>query len=66
VSFRLNISRYPMKKQSKIIIACMALHNFIRDTTIHDTYFDNYNTDTTQGSRAGQDSSGGLPNGLDM
>jgi hypothetical protein len=26
-----------MKKQSKIIIACMALHNFIRDTTIHDT-----------------------------
>lgn len=44
----------------------MALHNFIRDTTIHDTYFDNYNTDTTQGSRGGQDSSGGLPNGLDM
>ena len=28
----LDLPSYPMPKQSQIIIACMALHNFIRDS----------------------------------
>ena len=31
---------FPPKVQKKIIIACMALHNFIRDSKLHDKEFD--------------------------
>jgi hypothetical protein len=30
---------YPVEKQSKIIVACMALHNFIRDHVLDDSDF---------------------------
>jgi hypothetical protein len=36
----LNVPRYSMEKQKKIIIACMALHNFIRDSNSSDEDFD--------------------------
>jgi hypothetical protein len=31
---------YPMEKQTRIIIACMALYNFIRDSALSDELFD--------------------------
>jgi hypothetical protein len=31
---------YPMKKQAKIILVCMMLHNFIRDNHENDDLFD--------------------------
>ncbi|KAL6633763.1 hypothetical protein ACP70R_026434 [Stipagrostis hirtigluma subsp. patula] len=37
------ISSFPLGKQTHIIVACMALHNFIRDSAMHDedfAYFD--------------------------
>ncbi|KAL6839536.1 hypothetical protein ACP4OV_030806 [Aristida adscensionis] len=34
------VPSYPIRKQSKIIIACMALHNFIRDNATADRDFD--------------------------
>ena len=36
----LELPSYPMVKQSKIIHACMALHNFIRDSALPDIEFD--------------------------
>lgn len=36
----LKLPSYPMAKQSKIILACMALHNFIRESAIRDADFD--------------------------
>ena len=36
----LDLPSYPMPKQSQIIIACMALHNFIRDSFLRDADFD--------------------------
>lgn len=36
----LKVPSYPMKKQSEIIVACMALHNFIRESKIADRDFD--------------------------
>jgi hypothetical protein len=36
----LSLPSFSRKKQSKIIIACMTLHNFIRDSALHDRYFD--------------------------
>jgi hypothetical protein len=36
----LNVPNYPIKKQSKIIVACMALHNFIRDSALADRDFE--------------------------
>jgi hypothetical protein len=35
-----HLPSYPMKKQAKIILACMALHNFIRDNHLNDDLFD--------------------------
>jgi hypothetical protein len=43
----LNVSRYSMEKQKKIIIACMALHNFIRDSNSSDEDFDRVASDET-------------------
>jgi hypothetical protein len=33
------LSSYPMEKQIKNIIACMTLHNFIRDSALDDELF---------------------------
>ncbi|KAL6615197.1 hypothetical protein ACP70R_037467 [Stipagrostis hirtigluma subsp. patula] len=41
----LNLPSYPMEKQKKIIIACMALHNFIRDSQLCDDHFDELESD---------------------
>jgi hypothetical protein len=38
----LNLPSFSLRKQSKMIIACMALHNFIRDSAIHDRDIDQY------------------------
>jgi hypothetical protein len=35
-----HLPSYPMKKQAKIIFACMTLHNFIRDSNENDDIFD--------------------------
>jgi hypothetical protein len=35
-----HLPSYPMKKQAKIILACMALHNFIRESHENDDLFD--------------------------
>jgi hypothetical protein len=43
----LNVPRYSMEKQKKIIIACMALHNFIRDSNSSDEDFDRIASDET-------------------
>jgi len=34
-----NLPSYPVNKQSKIIVACMALHNFIRECDLEDPHF---------------------------
>jgi hypothetical protein len=36
----LDLPSYPMRKQSQIIMACMAIHNFIRESALPDTEFD--------------------------
>ena len=36
----MHLPSYPQRKQSKIIVACMAAHNFIRESKISDTDFD--------------------------
>lgn len=36
----LNLPSYPMIKQAKIVLACMALHNFIRESAMSDADFD--------------------------
>jgi hypothetical protein len=33
------LTSYPIEKQTKIIIACMTLHNFIRDSALDDELF---------------------------
>jgi transposase-like protein len=35
----LNMQKFSEKKQTRIIVACMALHNFIRDSRIADREF---------------------------
>jgi hypothetical protein len=35
-----NLTSYPMTNESKIIIACMAIHNFIRESAMTDEEFD--------------------------
>ncbi|CAN6348432.1 unnamed protein product [Urochloa humidicola] len=36
----LHMQKFPIKKQARIIVACMALHNFIRDSKLADRDFD--------------------------
>ena len=38
----LKLPKYSVNKQSKIIVACMALHNFIRDNNINDADFQSH------------------------
>jgi hypothetical protein len=42
-----NVPSYPMEKQTMIIIACMALHNFIRESNLSDVDFDRMAADET-------------------
>jgi hypothetical protein len=42
-----NVPSYSMEKQTMIIIACMALHNFIRDSNLSDVDFDRMAADET-------------------
>ena len=52
----LNMPSFPEDKQARIIVACMALHNFIRENRIADREFDacdadeNYNPFPTTAS----------------
>jgi hypothetical protein len=41
----LHLPSYPMQKQSKIIIACMAVNNFIRQSAMADDDFDKCDAD---------------------
>jgi hypothetical protein len=41
----LGIPTYLLEKRSKIIVACMALHNFIRDSAMRDKDFDKFDED---------------------
>jgi len=38
----LNVPSFPVNKQSQIIVTCMDLHNFIRETDINDEHFITY------------------------
>jgi hypothetical protein len=37
-----HLSSYPIHKQAQIIIACMTLHNFIRDNALYDDDFEDH------------------------
>jgi hypothetical protein len=37
-----HLTSYPIHKQTQIIVVCMTLHNFIRDSTLYDDHFENY------------------------
>ena len=41
----MHLPSYPQRKQSKIIVACMAVHNFIRESKILDREFDSCDQD---------------------
>src|SRR5688572_29284847 len=41
----LKVPSYPIPKQSQIIVACMALHNFIRESHMEDEDFDRCDRD---------------------
>lgn len=51
----LSLPSFSLQKQSKIIVACMALHNFIRDSAIHDHDFDHFVSRTKVGDRGGSE-----------
>jgi hypothetical protein len=40
-----HLPSYLIHKQAQIIIACMVLHNFIRDSALYDDDFENYEDD---------------------
>ena len=53
------LTSYPIEKQSKIIIAMMALHNFIRESLLYDRDFENYvDDDSATASQASMDDAG--------
>jgi hypothetical protein len=41
----LKVPSYPPAKQARIIVACMALHNFIRESKLMDEHFDRCDRD---------------------
>ena len=45
---------FPLRRQKHIIIACMALHNFIRDSKLRDEEFDKCDEDEDYMPEAGQ------------
>jgi hypothetical protein len=63
----LNLPSFLLRKQSKIIIACMTLHNFIRDSAIHDRDFDQFvPTNLVNDVHLGESSSASTSDELDM
>ena len=62
----LNLPSYPIEKQSKIIIAMMALHNFIRESLLYDRDFENYVDDSATASQASMDDVGVQVDDTDM
>lgn len=54
----LKVPRFPVNKQSQIIVACMALHNFIRETDINDEHFITYVDDIRDEDPSEDDSRG--------
>jgi hypothetical protein len=45
----LHLPSYPITKQAKIIVACMALHNFVRENTNEDPDFNSDVQDNATG-----------------
>jgi precorrin-4 methylase len=37
-----HLPSYPIHNQAQIIVGCMALHNFIRESALYDDDFENY------------------------
>jgi hypothetical protein len=64
VSYSSKPTSYPIEKQSKIIIARMALHNSIRDSALHNADFENYAD--LEDNIGGQYSTSGPVDNLDM
>lgn len=63
----LKLPSFPIKKQSQIIIAMMALHNFIRESAIHDAHFEKYaHEDSVPDSQYSTDDSSGQTDDSDM
>jgi len=63
----LQLPSYPIEKQSKIIVACMALHNFIRDNAIYDEHFETYVEDSSGvGSQVPSADGGGSADDMNM
>lgn len=38
---------YPFRTQRDIIVACVAIHNFLRKTVVNDTFFEQSENDIT-------------------
>ncbi|XP_004964755.1 protein ALP1-like isoform X1 [Setaria italica] len=55
----MGIPSFPMHKQSKIIVACMAIHNFIRENSVADREFDLYDCDENGVPMPGTSNRGG-------
>lgn len=66
----LSLPSFSLRKQLKIIIACMALHNFIRDSAIHNHDSDHFVSRTVSRTKVGDEgvakSSRGPSYALDM
>jgi hypothetical protein len=51
------MQRFPKEKQTRIIVACMALHNFIRESRITDREFDACDADENYNSMSSSSAS---------
>jgi hypothetical protein len=59
--------KYPVTKQSKIIVACMVLHNFIRDISINDADFQSHiQEDVTHEPESSSSEGSGFGDDMDM
>jgi len=67
VTTLLQLPSYPIEKRSKIIVACMALHNFIRDNAIYDEHLETYVEDSCGvGSQVPSVDGGGSADDMNM
>jgi hypothetical protein len=55
------VPSFSLRKQSKIIIACMTLHNFIKDSAIHECDFNQFVATTRHVDDVGAHESGSGP-----
>jgi hypothetical protein len=62
----LSLPSFSLTKQSKIIIACMTLHNFIRESALHDRDFDELGTSSISQHVPLGESSSSTTDELDM